>query len=234
MSTAATRQAVVDLCVTLSRRGHLAGTGGNVALRLGGGRFAVTPSATDYLAMAASDICVLRLADLARLEGDRAPSVESSLHARVLRARPDVHCSIHTHQPVASACALLGEALAVPAGPWRRTLGEQVPVVGYAPSGTGWLAGNVARALRRRGVQACLMRNHGVVCCGPGPAEALQAVDDLEALARAHLLQRIGALAHGDAGRHAGRAQVLALWAAPPAFTDIAAAPAAAPHGSTP
>jgi len=104
----------------------------------------------------------------------------------VLRARPDVQCSIHTHQPVASACALRGEPLAVPEGPLRATLGPQVPLVGYAPSGTGWLAGKLARTLRPD-VHAYLMRNHGVLCCGSSPAAAVQAVDDLEMLARLHL-----------------------------------------------
>src|SRR5574343_2103988 len=102
------REHVVELCLELSRRGYFAGTGGNLMLRIDAERVAVTPSATDYLEMTAADVTVLRLQDLARLDGDKAPSVESSLHARVLRARPEVGCSIHTHQPVASACALLG------------------------------------------------------------------------------------------------------------------------------
>ena len=187
MSASAARQTVVDLCVALSRRGYLAGTGGNIALRIDEQHIAVTPSATDYLAMTAQDVCVLRLADLARVEGERTPSVESGLHARVLRARPDVQCSIHTHQPVASACALLGRALAVEDESLRRTLGPSVPIVGYAPSGTGWLSAKLARAVRPD-LNAYLMLNHGVLCCGSSVAAAVQAVEALETLARHHLL----------------------------------------------
>jgi L-fuculose-phosphate aldolase len=176
------RQTVVDLCFGLSRLGHLAGTGGNIALRIDAERIAVTPSATDYLTMSAADVCVLRLADLAQLEGARAPSVESGLHARVLRARPDVQASIHTHQPVASACALLGQALDVPAGPLQHTLGRHVPVIGYAPSGTGWLSSKLARAL------------HSDI----NAAAAVQAVQDLETLCREHLAVRIAARAARD------------------------------------
>jgi len=190
--TAVARQVVVDLCVELSLRGYLAGTGGNIALRIDAERIAVTPSATDYLTMSAADVCVLRLADLAPLEGTRTPSVETSLHARVLRARPDVHCSIHTHQPVASACALLGQPLEVPDGPWRQSLGRRVPVVGYAPSGTAWLAARLAHTLRPD-THAYLMLNHGVLCCGASTDAAVQAVEDLEALACMHLRQRIAA-----------------------------------------
>jgi L-fuculose-phosphate aldolase len=196
MMHACQRQEVVDLCLELSRRGYFAGTGGNIALRLDARHVAVTPSATDYLAMTAEDVCVLRLADLAVVDGARDPSVESGLHARVLRARPEAQCSIHTHQPTASACALLGEALEVPPA-LQRLLGRSVPVAGYAPSGSGLLSALVGRRMRA-GVNACLMRNHGVLCCGRDPADALQAVEDLETLARTHLERRIARRAQSD------------------------------------
>jgi len=189
MKHAHARQSVVDLCLELSRRGYFAGTGGNIALRIDPELVAVTPSATDYHAMTASDVCVLRLADLRQLEGDRTPSVESGLHARVLRKRLDVGCSIHTHQPVASACALLGMPLDVPRA-LRSSLGPRIPMVGYAPSGSGWLSANLGRALTQD-INAYLMRNHGILCCGADIAAAMLAVENLETLARSHLTGRI-------------------------------------------
>jgi len=200
MNTLSIRQTVVDLCVELSQRGYFSGTGGNIALRIDATRIAVTPSATDYLTMTAADVCVLRLSDLAPLEGERAPSVETGLHARVLRARPDVQASIHTHQPVASACALLSKDLEVPSGALQRSLGVRVPMVGYAPSGSSWLSSKLARKLRSD-VNAYLMRNHGALCCGPSTTAALQAVEDLETLARTHLTQLIAARAEREPHR---------------------------------
>nr|WP_315427196.1 class II aldolase/adducin family protein [uncultured Albidiferax sp.] len=193
MNYAEDRQTVVDLCLELSRRGYFAGTGGNIALRVDATHIAVTPSAIDYHVMTAADVCILRLADLSQLEGERAPSVESGLHARVLRARPDAGCSIHTHQPVASACALLGQDLEVPPE-LQPSLGRRVPIVGYGPSGSGWLSGKLGRALSPE-INAYLMLNHGILCCGRDVEAAMQAVDDLEALARAHLEQRIASRA---------------------------------------
>lgn len=207
MNTLAIRQTVVDLCVELSHRGHFSGTGGNIALRIDAQHIAVTPSATDYLTMTAADVCVLRLADLAQAEGDRAPSVESGLHARVLRARPDVQASIHTHQPVASACALLGQALEVPVGLLQRSLGRRIPVVGYAPSGSGWLSSRLARALRPD-TNAYLMFNHGVLCCGATTATALQAVEDLETLAKTQLMRAITARAQREPSMQAALQRV--------------------------
>jgi L-fuculose-phosphate aldolase len=185
------RRRIVDVCVDLSRRGHFAGTGGNLALRIDAGLFAVTPSATDYLAMTAEDVCIVRLADLAVVEGRRAPSVETGLHARVLRRRPDVRCTIHTHQPVASAWALLSEPLDTD-DDTRPLLGPRVPLVGYMPSGTALLSRLVDRAVRAD-VNAYLMRNHGVICCGANVDGAIAAVDALERLARRRLAARIAA-----------------------------------------
>lgn len=197
MNSATSRQIVVELCVKLSSLGYFSGTGGNIALRIDADHIAVTPSATDYLTMAASDVCVLRLSDLRQIEGERAPSVESGMHARLLRARPDALCSIHTHQPIASACALLGDDLEVPSGALRRSLGPVIPIVGYAPSGSRWLSSKLARSLRSD-VNAYLMLNHGVMCCGASVAAALKSVNDLEALATSHLRRRMAARAAQD------------------------------------
>src|SRR5262245_46306128 len=101
------RQMIVDLCRFLAAQGYLAATGGNVALRIDAEHFAVTPSAMDYYAMSAADVSVVRLDNLQRVDGERPASVESGLHAKVLNLRADVNCSVHTHQPIASAWALL-------------------------------------------------------------------------------------------------------------------------------
>jgi L-fuculose-phosphate aldolase len=209
MNTPHICQIVVALCLELSRRGYLAGTGGNVALRVDAERFAVTPSATDYLTMSAEDVCVVRLSDLTQVAGERAPSVETALHARVLRRRPDVSCSIHTHQPVASAVALLGTDLEVDSAEARAVLGSRVPLIGYMPSGTGLLAGMVGRALRPD-VNAYLMRNHGVLCCGASVQPAVQAVEELERLAYRYLSARIRDRAAAEPQRAAALQRVLA------------------------
>jgi len=207
MNTLLIRQTVVDLCIELSRRGHFSGTGGNIALRIDADHIAVTPSATDYLTMTPAHVCVLRLVDLVQIDGDGVPSVESGLHARVLRARPDVQASIHTHQPVASACALLGRDLEVPPGALQRSLGVRVPVAGYAPSGSRWLSSKLTSKLRHD-TNAYLMRNHGALCCGTSTSAALQAVEDLETVSRLHLVRLIEARAEREPAMQAALRRV--------------------------
>jgi L-fuculose-phosphate aldolase len=174
-----TRRELIATCLELADSGYLAGTGGNVACRIDTEHFAVTPSASDYYAMAPEDICVLRLSDLVRVAGERRPSVEHRLHAYVLRARQDCGASIHTHQPIASAYTLLGRDLEIRYLAHQKLLGQKAALVGYAPSGTSWLASKLQKALRPE-INAYLMRNHGVVCCGPTLRETVARVKALE------------------------------------------------------
>jgi L-fuculose-phosphate aldolase len=174
------RQAVVDACIQLADMGYLAGIGGNVALRLDGGRaFAVTPSAADYYSMGPTDICVLDLESLAVLAGDRQPSVESGMHAAILRFRPDLTASVHTHQPIASAVALLATDLPVQGEEARSALGSMVRLTSYGPSGTGFLVRALQKILRSD-LNAYLLRNHGIVCGGSTMKQAIRNVELIE------------------------------------------------------
>ena len=180
---------VVATCLELANKGYLAGTGGNVACRIDidDEHFAVTPSAIDYYAMRPEDICVLRLRDCGLVAGERRPSVEHRLHANILRVRRDCRASIHTHQPIASAYTLLGRELEIRHPRCQSMLGPKAALVGYAPSGTSWLAKKLEKALRPE-INAYLIRNHGVVCCGPTLGETVARVEALEA-ACAHYFQ---------------------------------------------
>jgi L-fuculose-phosphate aldolase len=173
------RMAVIATCVELADRRFLAGTGGNVACRIDDEHFAITPSALDYYSMTPNDICVLKLSDLKQVAGDRRPSVEHKLHAGLLRARRECHSSIHTHQPIASTYTLLGRDLDIVSPAHQSILGKRAVSVGYAPSGTGWLASKLRKSLSPD-VHAYLLRNHGIVCCGPTLPETVARLETLE------------------------------------------------------
>ena len=192
MKFQATRELVVKTCIDLADRGYLAATGGNVALRADEEHFAVTPSATDYYAMSAADVSVVRLSDQEQVEGEREASVESGLHAGTLSARPDCGASIHTHQPVASAYTLLAKPLEVRDRVRQALLGRSIPCVGYAPSGTALLARRVARSVKPH-THAYLMRNHGAVCVGKDATEAMTRVAALESECGSFFLSRTAA-----------------------------------------
>jgi L-fuculose-phosphate aldolase len=196
------RAEIIAACLRLAEQGFLAGTGGNVALRLDDQHFAVTPSAADYYGLAPQDIAVVRLQDLEQVAGNLPPSVETGLHAAMLRAKPAVNASVHTHQPLASAVGLLNTSLPLFESADIAAMGSTVAIVGYAPSGTGMLV----RALRRRlrpDLSAYLLRNHGLICAAPTLDAAVAWVGRIEYAAAAFLRQHVERLPYPESLRQA-------------------------------
>lgn len=196
------RETVVRTAVAMADKGFLAGIGGNLALRIDAERFAVTPSASDYYAMLPADICILRLDTLEQLAGDGKPSVESGLHARMLKARPDCQASLHTHQPIASAFTLLGRALPISGAEARRVIGRQVPMCAYGPSGSGLLSWLIGRRVRPD-VNAYLMRNHGAIGVASTLEQAGRVMELLEQEARDWFCRALHAQPNHALCRHA-------------------------------
>ncbi len=184
------RQQVADTCRLLADLGYFAGTGGNMALRVEDNLFAVTPSATDYAGIGAEDILLLTLDTLEVVEGDKVPTVEKGLHARMLATHPKRHGSIHTHQPIVSAVALLHERLHWPEGSDTDLLGPHAALVAYRPSGTGMLVKALEKALRPD-IYTYIMASHGAICVGADLAAAVQMIRATEAAAAHALRTRI-------------------------------------------
>ena len=181
------KQDVVDAAQRLTEKGYLMATGGNLSVRIPGrNAFAITPSNYDYLKMLPDDICVLDL-DLGLLEGQRQPSVESSLHAGIYKTRGDVNAVIHTHQVHASAMALLGMPIPALFDEQARFLGRSVEIIPYGPSGTGFLTGRVVKAIKSN-ANAYIMKNHGVLCFGHYLERAEHNVEIVEKCAHAYLM----------------------------------------------
>ncbi len=186
-----TREHVVRMCRTLLERGYLKATEGNVSVRVPGRRlYAVTPSNYDYARMRPQDV---RLVDLDGRhvpdgEGDAlAPSIECGMHAGIYTARPDVRAIVHTHQPYASALAFLRREIPALTDEQVRFLGRRVAVVDYAPSGTPFLARNVAKAVAGA-ENAFILANHGIVALGTDPDRAVFNMALLEKVSVAYLM----------------------------------------------
>ncbi|MCE1252320.1 MAG: class II aldolase/adducin family protein [Anaerolineae bacterium] len=186
-SYASYKQQVVDICRQLVEKGFLAGTGGNVSVRIPAEKaFAVTPSNYDYMKMNPDDICILAL-DTRVIEGNLKPSIESSLHAAIYETRPDANVVIHTHQIYASAFALINQPIPALFDEQARFLGRSVEIVSYAPSGTAFLKKNIVAKLRNH-CNAYILQNHGAVCLADTAERAIFNVQLLEKCALTYLL----------------------------------------------
>lgn len=193
MEHLAARQHVVDMCRTMLERGYLKATEGNVSVRVPGRRlYAVTPSNYSYDRMRVEDVCIVDFAgthvpDAGRAGASLAPSIECGMHANIYRARPDVHAIVHTHQPYASALAVLRRPIPALTDEQVRFLGREVAIIDYAPSGTGFLARNVQRKITS-GDNAFILANHGIVAVGTDPERAVFNMALLEKVSIAYLL----------------------------------------------
>lgn len=181
------KQEVVNTCHTLLERGYLKATEGNISARISGqNTFAITPSNYDYAKMQVDDICILDL-DMQPIEGKLKPSIESSMHAAVYQNRADVHCIIHTHQPYASALALIKMPIPALFDEQVRFLGRSVDIIPYAPSGTGFLK-NAVKAKVKNNNNAFILQNHGVLVFGVTMEQAIHNMALLEKCALTYLL----------------------------------------------
>ena len=109
------------------------------------------------------------------------------MHANIYRERPDVNAIVHTHQPYASALAFLRKPIPALTDEQVRFLGQQVAIVDYAPSGTGFLAKNVQKKVAS-GDNAFIIANHGIVALGTDPDRAVFTMALLEKVSIAYLL----------------------------------------------
>jgi L-fuculose-phosphate aldolase len=175
------REELVACCVRLLGKGLLTQTSGNLSIRLSPNAIAITPTSIEYDRMKPEDIVVCDL-DGAVLQGDKAPSSETPLHAAVYRVRDDINAIVHTHSLQATTLAILG--LPIPAVHYiiasLRT--TTIPVAPYATYGTPELAASVRDTFQAPGL-AVLIANHGLVAGGRTLKQAADGAETTEILA---------------------------------------------------
>jgi L-fuculose-phosphate aldolase len=175
------RAAIVAAGSRLRAAGLIAGTAGNLSVRVPGG-IAITPSGLDCGALAPEWIGVHAL-DGTPVNAPFAPSSELPLHLAV-HATGTVTAVVHTHSAAAVAVSLLLDEVP-PIHYYLASFGAAVRVVPYAPFGSAALAQGAAAALRDS--SGALLANHGAVTTGPDLATAVEAAVTLEWLCDVYL-----------------------------------------------
>jgi len=171
--------------------GLVAGTSGNVSvyneeLDI----MIITPSSVSYDEMDIEDLVILKL-DGKIVSGERKPSSEWKMHAKIYKDRSDVKCVVHTHSPYATGFAVCQAEIPV-------ILIEMVPFIGgnalvaeFAMPGTEELGLEALKVLTDR--RACLLSNHGALSIGSTIESALNASIYLEDAAKIyHIAKNAG------------------------------------------
>ena len=171
------RESIVAMGKELIERKLVAGSWGNISVKLADGVYVVTPSGRGYANQKPEDIVIIDDA-CNTLDGELTPSSESKLHTAIYNACPEAKAIIHTHSIYASALAAMRKPVPAIIEDIVQIIGGRVNCAEYALPGTQELADNAVAALNGR--KAVLLANHGAVCWGKSLEDALIVCEILE------------------------------------------------------
>jgi L-fuculose-phosphate aldolase len=178
------RRQIVDYGKRLTDEGLVQGTWGNLAVRLDETHMLVTPSGLDYHALTAADIVKVELATLG-YGNQRKPTSEKRMHRDLFVARADVGAVIHTHARNCGVFAAARKSICCVSDELRELIGDGIRCAPHALPSTKKLSKVALEALEDR--NACLLMNHGVICCGKDLRQAYAACKASEQAAKEQL-----------------------------------------------
>jgi len=172
----------------LERLGLNQGQAGNLSLRASPQSMYITPSGIAVDKISENDLVLIEF-DGSVEPGQRRPSSEWYLHARVYEARSDLRALVHTHSPYATALACLEREL--PAFHYMVALAgaNQIPCSDYATFGSVALAEHCVKSLGSE-IRACLMAHHGLLAAGQTLDDATDLAIGIEHLAKTYCIAK--------------------------------------------
>ncbi len=176
-----------EVCRRAYAAGLMPGTSGDASVRLGNVIVITAPGAIKA-DLRPGDLTPLDLRTGKRL-GPGRPSAEAPMHLELYDAQPQAWAVLHLHPPHLTALALhlnWDEEIPLPPSAWANHLSNRLAHVEDHPPGTPTLFGAVAKMARN--FQALSLGGDGLVCWAEEPRRALALAEELETLARIHLL----------------------------------------------
>lgn len=187
------RATVAELHSELTRYQLVSWTAGNVSARVPGhDLMVIKPSGVSYDELCADNMVVTDLhGEL--VEGDHAPSSDTSAHAYVYRSMPEVGGVVHTHSTYATAWAARGEPIPCVLTMIADEFGGEVPIGPFALIGDESIGEGIVTTLRESRSKAVLMQNHGPFTVGEDAKAAVKAAVMVEDVARTvHIARQLG------------------------------------------
>lgn len=183
----ALRETLCDIARSLFDRGYTHGSTGNLSARLANG-FLMTPTGATLGRLDPARLS--RLDDKGVLVEGPAPTKESFLHRAMYDERPSSNAVIHLHATHSTAVSILDDVdpddVLPPLTAYYVMRVGRLPLIPYFAPGDLSLAEAVRHRAGRH--HAVLLANHGPVVAGTSLAAATDAIEELEATARLHLL----------------------------------------------
>ncbi len=181
----AARQQIVAAGLKMIEQKMIAGSWGNLSIKINTSCCAITPSGRSYDSLNTEDVIVVDMQGN-KIVGTLIPSSETPLHLAVYEAIPEAQAIVHTHSIYASACAAMHKPIPALIEDLVQIIGGSVDVAEYALPGTEALAANAIKALQNK--KAALLANHGVVCWGSSLNSALMTAEIVEKAAQIYCI----------------------------------------------
>ncbi len=182
-----TRKQVCDIGRRLYAKGFVAGSEGNISVRLSDNEVLCTPTLTCKGFVEPEDLCVVDLSG-EQLSGSRRRTSEIGLHLEIYRGDAAATAVVHAHPPHATAFAVARED--IPSGilPEVEVFLGVVPRADYETPGGSDFAATIRPFVGTS--NTVLLSNHGAVTWGPSLELAFWNTEVLDAYCRVLILAR--------------------------------------------
>ncbi|RKX26577.1 MAG: class II aldolase/adducin family protein [Candidatus Zixiibacteriota bacterium] len=174
----------------LAERQMVAGSDGNISVRLDHNEIIVTPSGLPLEQLSPNDLVEVDY-EGNRLKGRYEASSELAMHLLVYHRRPEITACVHAHPPYATAFAVSGVELPEDILPEVVAFVGPVALTKYAAPGTPEVPDSLEPFIADH--NAFLLGNHGLLTIGRSLSEAYYRLETVEHFAKIfHLAQQIG------------------------------------------
>lgn len=189
------RQEMVELARFMGEHGLVAGSAGNLSVRLEPGWFLTTPSGRIKARLAPQDLVVVDLEGRPRHPHEPKPSSEVRMHLSLYQRDEQLEAIVHAHPKAVTALSLRGE-------PWPNLCVSAegaaafgaVGLVEYVRPG-GWELGEACAAVAAYGYKALVLLHHGAVTMGESLEQAMARMQALEHVSALWMMAADGAKA---------------------------------------
>jgi len=189
MSDAVLREALCRLGQSLYSRGLSHGSTGNLSVRTADG-YLMTPAGSNLGNLDPARLA--RLDEASNLVAGDPPTKEALLHLAMYEMRTRNAAVVHLHSTHSVAVSALADVdpndVLPPLTAYYVMRIGTLPLVPFFPPGDAGLADAVRGYAGRH--HALLLANHGPIVAGTSLAAAADAIEELEATARLHLMLR--------------------------------------------
>lgn len=181
---------IVQIGKRLAVTGMIAGTDGNISVRLDDDRIMMTPSGLAKGRLQPDDMVIVDLSGR-KLQGAGNASTEIAMHLFVYQQRAEIKACVHAHPPYTTAFAVAGKNLGENILPGVVVSIGGIPLTDYAPPGTDAVPKALEPYIEKH--NAFLLRNHGLLTIGRSLEEAYNRHEAVEHFAKIlHLAYQLG------------------------------------------